>query len=234
MKKTLDNFMENFKKNVYYTGPEKKDSKEVRPSEDKEKELKRLQKENEALKGDAHKLAFDKFKTRRSIRKFSGRKVDWKIIFEIISGSLNAPAAGGVENTDILIIQDKEMKSEVGKIENQQYWLADAPYLIVVVRCESRLCSLYPQMGELYAIQNTAAVIENILMMAHFYDLGACWVQSCDSDVLKETLGVPHDKSIDAVIPIGFPIESPEVTRAHESAKLHFEKYGNRKRPSLM
>lgn len=172
----------------------------------------------------------EKFKTRRSIRKYSQKPVDWEIIFNLIEAGLNAPCAGGIQNTTIIVVSDKKKRDEIARIEDQQFWLTDAPYFLIVVRDNHRLMELYPGYGELYAVQNTASVIGNILMLAHCYDLGACWVESGENEVLKEYLGIPADRHVDAVIPIGFPLEKPEVMRDHVTTKMFFESFGNKKR----
>lgn len=189
-----------------------------------------LKKENETLKAGISQIALEKFKTRRSIRKFSGENVKWKTIYEIIEGALNAPCAGNIQNYNIIVIEDKKRKHELGKIAFQQYWLADAPTLLVIVRDNYHLCQLYPDEGETYAIQNSAAMIENILMLAHFYDLGACWVEAYDNDVLKEFLGISPNMTVDAIIPIGYPLENPQISKEPMLQKVFFEEYGNKKR----
>lgn len=218
MKEKLNEFLSKIKGTSYYE-PDKKGPvvKEVS--------------ESELLKDLIEKRSWslDKFKTRRSIRKFSHKPVEWKIIYDIIDASLNAPCAGNVQNYDIIIVEDKIKRHEIGKIEAQQFWLSEAPVLLVVVRDNSRLIDLYPGKGEEFAIQNTAALIENILMLAHIHDLGACWVQAGDSQVLKDYLGV-SGKEIDAVIPIGYPMEEPKVMKSETTQRIFFERYGNRKR----
>lgn len=235
MKDKFKSFLKNLNGGSYYSGPDESTlnemgEKTIISSKDLDKQIKNLQKENEILRKPVKELAYSKFKTRRSIRRYSPKPVEWKLIYEIVTAALNAPCAGSVENTEIIIIKDKKIQNEIGKLETQQFWLADAPYLLVFVRDDERLCELYPNKGKMYSVQNTSAIIQNVLMLAHFYDLGACWVESCNSDYLKEALDVPGSKYIDAVIPIGFPLENPTVTRAHEGAKISFEKYGNKKR----
>ena len=78
--------------------------------------------------------------------------------------------------------------------------------------------------------KNAAAVIQNILMLTHFHDFGACWVESCESKVLNNILDVPHMQVVDAIIPIGFPMENPEVIKLPTHDRIYFEKFGNRKR----
>ena len=172
----------------------------------------------------------DAFKTRRSIRKFSDRPVEWKCIYEIIDAAINSPCAGNIQNFNVIVIEDKEKIQEIARIQSQQYWIADAPIVLAVVRDKKKLMELYPQRGELYGIQNVSALIENILMLAHFYDYGACWVEACDNEVISELLGVPQGSVVDAIIPIGYPLESPEVMKAPCTEKIFFERYGERKR----
>lgn len=202
-------------------------SKEVKQLSESE-ELKLLRKENEQLKKDLTSQAIEKFKNRRSIRKFSEQKIDFKILHSIIEAGLNAPCAGNVQNYKIIVIEDLKQKTECGKIAFQQYWLADAPCLLVLVRDNLELQSLYPDRGEIYAIQNVAAVIENILMAAHFNNLGACWVEAFDNEILKEDLGIPMELKIDAIVPIGYALERPQVDKVPMINMVYFEKYGNK------
>lgn len=223
MKKKLKDFVDYVKDKTYYQ-PDKitKSDNSAKTSEEGHTKL-----HDDDLK--QRTWAIKSFKTRRSIRRFSHKPVDWKIIYEIIDGALNAPCAGNVQNYDVIVIEDKLRKHEISKIEAQQYWLAEAPYLLVVVRDNSRLQELYIDKGFEYSIQNSAAFIENILMLVHMHDLGACWVNAGDNGVLKEYLGV-EGKDIDAVIPIGYPLEEPKVLKCETADKIFYEKYGNRKR----
>lgn len=204
--------------------------KEPTREKDAKDKINLLQKENEILKSGISQIALEKFKTRRSIRKFSPENIKWKTIYEIIEGALNAPCAGNIQNYQVIVVEDKKKKHELGKIAFQQYWLADAPTILVIVRDNYHLCQLYPDQGEVYAIQNSAAFIENILMLAHFYDLGACWVEAYDNDVLKELLEISPNMTVDAIIPIGYPLESPQISKEPMLQKMFFETYGNKKR----
>ncbi len=210
--------------NSYYS-PDSNPSKEP-----PEKIIKRLQKELDELKNNLPKIASEKFRTRRSIRKFSNKEVPWEIIHDIVECGLNAPAAGNIQNYNIILISDKKKKYELGKLAFQQYWISDAPMLIIIVRDNYHLCEMYPNEGQTYAIQNTAALIENILMMAHFHNLGACWVEAYDNEVLKDFLGIPPEKIVDAIIPVGYPLENPSISKDDPTSKIFFNQFGNKKR----
>lgn len=190
-----------------------------------------LLKENEKLKLDFGGVALHYFKNRRSIRKFNHvKKVEFKHIFEIIEAGLNAPCAGNIQNYRIVVISDLQRRKECANYAYQQTWVADAPYILAIVRDNTHVLNLYPDKGELYSIQNVAALIENIILMAHFNGLGACWVGIDDEDNLKSYLGVPNHMFVDALIPIGYSLENPSITKNPANAKVDFEKYGSKTR----
>jgi nitroreductase len=195
-----------------------------------EKDFKKILKDYEILKKNFNEKIIHYFKSRRSIRKYSDKKVPFDIIYNIIDAALNAPAAGNVQNYDVILVSNENEKKEIGKIAFQQYWISDASYILIITRDDERLVQLYPSEGEVYSVQNTAAFIENILLMAHFYDLGACWVEAYDNEVLKEYLGIPIEKRVDAIIPIGYPEENPKVEKLKIDSILYFNKFGNRER----
>lgn len=172
----------------------------------------------------------EKFKSRRSIRKFSDREVPWHTIHDILDAAFNAPTAGNVQNSWVLLVEDKVKRHELGKMAFQQFWLSEAPLLLIVIRDDYHLTQMYPQEGKTYSIQNASALIENILMLAHFYDLGACWVEAYDNEVLKEYLGIPLNLKVDAIIPIGYPKENPKISKPLLSEHLFFETFGNKTR----
>jgi len=191
------------------------------------KELVRTKRELDDYRKKESKLLLKSLNSRKSIRKFSGKEVHWKIIYNIIESAFTAPAAGNIKNYKFIIVSDKEERIELGKLCFQQYWLSDAPYIIVVVREDSSLKELYPNLGGKYAIQNTAVAIENLLLAAHFYDLGTCWVEAFNSDAIKDFLEIPQSHNVDAIIPIGYPLESPKKKEILARSKIFFDKFGN-------
>jgi len=199
---------------------------------DWEDKCKELEKENEKLKVSFREQCIESFKTRRSIRKFNkDQKPDFKLIYDIIEAGLNAPIAGNLQNYKVIVIENDGQKNEIAKYAFQQYWIADAPYLLVIVRDNMKVESMYPDKGELFSVQNVAALIENIVMAIHMSDLASCWVAVDDNDAIKTILKVPSTHFIDAVIPIGYPMEVCSVQgRSNTMCLVDFEKYGKKEK----
>ena len=195
------------------------------------KENAMLKKENNKLKENFAQSSIDSLKKRRSIRHFSDRSFDIKIIYDIIDAGMNAPCAGSIQNYKIIIISDKKAKEECAKIAFQQYFIVNAPYVLLIVRDNLPIETVYPDKYELFSIQNTSALIENIIVGATAFDLGSCWIGLDDSNALKEYLKIPADMHLDALIPIGYPDETPKAPRkADIEGIIYFDKYGNKKK----
>lgn len=211
-------------------------SRESSKNENKEEKIKELEKENKKLKKELEKyekkkgdLLFSEIKSRKSIRKFSGENVKWEYVYNGIISAMNAPAAGGIRNFKTVVVSQKEKKEEIGRLCLQQDWISEAPYIIIFLRDNLRLMNLYPERGERYSIQNTAAAIENFLITVHSYRLGACWVGAYNSEGIKDLLEIPKHFKLDAVVPVGTPLESPKKSLPYGEIreKIFFHKFGN-------
>ncbi len=60
----------------------------------------------------------------------------------------------------------------------------------------------------LYAIQDTAAATENILLAAVDRGLSSCWIGAFDEAAVREALGLVAPVTPVAILPIGYSAES--------------------------
>jgi nitroreductase len=90
-----------------------------------------------------------------------------------------------------------------------QRWATAAP-VVIVVSVDPRPCGArYGARGErLYAIQDTAAAVENILLAAVDRGLASCWIGAFDERAVAEALGIPEPITPVAILPIGYSAES--------------------------
>jgi nitroreductase len=76
---------------------------------------------------------------------------------------------------------------------------------------------------ELYCIQDSAASVEHILLLAVDNKLGACWVSAFDEIEVSKILNLPSYIRPVAIIPIGHPIGKEEPTsRIDTKALTHY------------
>jgi len=156
----------------------------------------------------------DAIKTRRSIRKFQDKAVSRDIIENILSTALEAPSAGNLQPWLIIVFSKKDDKEALSRIAYNQKFISEAPFVIVIIAATKKSSSIYgPRGRDLYAIQDTSALIQNILLLAVDKGLGTCWVGAFNEDELTKFLKLPDGQRPVAIIPIGYPAEDPPRRR---------------------
>ncbi|MFC1696766.1 nitroreductase family protein [Nanoarchaeota archaeon] len=163
-------------------------------------------------------------KTRRSVRKFLNVPVPWDMVGQIVKAGKSAPCAGNIQSWKFIVVTDPGLVKELSRAALQQLWMQDAPVIIVVCNETDKIKRHYGKRGvELYSIQDSAAAIQNMLLMVNKLGLGACWVGAFSDEQVERALGIPGNVRIDALIPIGYPDEKPPEPMEYEFKDLVYE-----------
>ena len=164
---------------------------------------------------------------RRSIRKFKKNKIEENEILEMLENAIFAPSAGNLQPWEFVIIKNSEQKLKISECAYGQYFISDAPWVIVVCANQEEASSVYGKRGhELYCIQDTAAAIQNILLCATEKGLAACWIGAFNESAVRKTIECPQHIKPVAIIPIGIPDEKPIIPeRKPLKDILHYERF---------
>jgi nitroreductase len=170
---------------------------------------------------------FEAIKGRRSIRKFKERKLDNKELNRVIEAGVWAPSAGNLQSWEVIVVKKEELKSKISTSAYMRDFICDAPVILVICANSQVSGSIYDERGkELYCIQDAACAAENMLLAAHALGLGACWIGSFDEDYLVELLEINKHSRPVAIIPLGYPDETPlPPPRDDIESFVHNEKY---------
>ncbi len=144
---------------------------------------------------------------RRSIRSFDKvADVSDEMVKKLLDAACQAPSAGNIQPWRFLVIRDRSLKEKLVEAAFGQRFIADAPVVIVVSADLRAMSSSYGTRGTtVYALQDTAAAIENLLLAAWAEGLGTCWVGAFDERRVSVALElVPHHRPL-AIIPLGYP-----------------------------
>jgi len=156
-------------------------------------------------------------KTRRSIRKYKVKEIDWEKIVRIVDAGKFAPSAGNIQNWKFVVVRDDSVREKLSAAAFDQDWMNDAPVHIVVVGEPSKAQRFYGARGErLYTIQGCAAAVENMLLVAYELGLGSCWVGAFDEGKVKRVLNMTEDVVPQAIITIGYADEKPDMPSRRE------------------
>jgi len=154
---------------------------------------------------------FEAIKKRRSIRKFDPTKeVTDEQIEKLLEAARWAPSAGNLQSWFFVVVQDQKTKEQLVEAARGQDFVAQASVIIVSCADPERSTSRYGRRGErLYAFQDVTIATQNIWLAATEMGLGAVWVGAFNEDEVSQVLNLPpHLKPI-ALLPIGYPVESP-------------------------
>jgi nitroreductase len=153
----------------------------------------------------------DAIESRRSIRRYREKEVPEGMLKAILRAGQMAPSAGNMQGRDFMIVKDRDTREMISHAALGQRFLAEAPVCVVVCANVARSSSRYGKRGELYAVQDSAASAMNMMLMAQDLGLGTCWVGAFNEKALSELLDIPQGVRPVALIPVGYPDESPDV-----------------------
>lgn len=163
---------------------------------------------------------------RYSVRSFSDKKPSPDIISEIIKYAQLAPSAGNLQARDFIIVDNIEIKKELSRAALDQEFIVEAPINIVVCANLNRISPYGSRGKELYCIQDSAAAVEHILLLAVDNGLGTCWVGAFNENEASKILNLPSHIRPIAIIPIGYPKGRTTTTpRIDKKFLTHYNKW---------
>jgi nitroreductase len=146
---------------------------------------------------------------RRSVRHFNTNlEVSEADVRTLLDAAVAAPSAGNIQPWRFTVVKSLEARERLAGALHQR-WATGAP-VIIVVSVDPRPCAArYGDRGEyLYALQDTAAAVENILLTAVDRGLAACWIGAFDEAAVRDALGLSAPVTPVAIVPVGYSAES--------------------------
>ncbi|MBI2670767.1 nitroreductase family protein [Candidatus Woesearchaeota archaeon] len=168
---------------------------------------------------------------RASYRTYNDKQVAWEDLISVLNAARLAPSSGNLQNWSFIIVQKQEVREEISKAALNQVWINQAPILIVVCSRMENVKRHYGDRGErLYAIQNCAAAINNILLKTADLGIASCWVNAFDDEAIKRILKIPETVVPQGIITIGYSNERVEKMKRYDlDLLLHFDEWNGKK-----
>ena len=154
---------------------------------------------------------------RKSVRKYSDKKIEQEKIDTILKCAMAAPTAMNKQPWEILVITDKEKLEKIAELCPNASYAKNSQVTIIV--CGDKTVS------DKFWEQDCCAVTENILLAAEALELGAVWcaVYPLDEKVtaIKNLFGLPENIVPLNIIPIGYPFAKEEPKQKYNAEKIH-------------
>jgi len=144
-------------------------------------------------------------KMRRSVRNFSSKAVPDKVLFEILDAANHAPAAGGYYNWSFIVVKDSGDKELLANASYEQEFVKFSPVIVIVCSDSSKLESDFgEENGKKYALQNTAAAMQTMLLAATTFGVGSCWCSIDKEKAVRNALKIPEEVEIHGIVLLGY------------------------------
>ena len=151
-------------------------------------------------------------KSRRSIKKFSSKKPDWRDIIDCLDSLQYAPMAGNNFTLKAILVDDSKKIEEISEA-CQQDFIKKAQYVVVICSNPLRTLNAYGKEGEIYLRQQAGAAIENFLLKITEAGLATCWIGFFVEEQIKSILKIPEKINIEAVFPVGYETQKPATKK---------------------
>ena len=140
------------------------------------------------------------------------------------------PSVGNTQPQEFIVIRNQQTKIRLARAALDQFYLAEAPVVIVVVSDTRRSRARYGERGQhFYSIIDGAFAAMLILLAAVNEGLGAAFVGAFDDDEVRTVLGLPRAVRPIGLISIGFCAEAPtKVPRPPKERIIHYERWQGR------
>ncbi len=204
-----------------------------------------------AIEAGAPKLFdFQQFvQSRRSIRRYQERSIEPALLEKLLEAASWAPSAHNRQPWRFCVVTSAEGKEQMSA-QMADYWRRDlgadgadpafierrvaisharltgAAALVVAAVCMDEM-DVYPderrsQAEWTMAVQSVALACQNLLLAAHYYGLGACWMCAplFVPDLVRTVLVLPESWQPQALLTLGYPAEEKTKERAPMASRV--------------
>lgn len=162
--------------------------------------------------------AIEALRRRRSVREYSGRKVDQKLLEQLVDAGRLAATARNEQPWEFVVVTEKEALKKLAGITDHGKFLAGAQAAIAVFCKDTK-----------YYLEDGSAATQNILIAAAALGLGSCWIAGDKkpySESIKEALGVPAEYRLISLVSLGYPAGPVPAPQKRELEQLlHWEHF---------
>lgn len=152
---------------------------------------------------------FELVKNRRSLRKFSDRRVERHTVEKILEAALSAPSSRNSHSTRFLVVEDKDLIRHMSYMRDYgSAFMAEAPVAILVMG-DKNATDLW--------LDNCAISATFLQLAAEAEGLGSCWVHvegrehakgrpemGNAESYLRTFLPIPENCGVECVIAMGY------------------------------
>lgn len=147
---------------------------------------------------------------RRSVRSFTGEKMTRSQLNYILEAATRAPSACNYQSWHFTVVVGEENIAGLCPEVYRGEWIRNASAVIVVSVDDEKITERFGERGrDLFALQDTACAMNNILMAAADIGFGGCFIGAFDEEKCREVLELRYRPV--AMAALGRPMAEPAL-----------------------
>ncbi|RLB03104.1 MAG: nitroreductase [Deltaproteobacteria bacterium] len=162
-------------------------------------------------------------KGRRSVRRFKGEAVPREVILELLEAVRWAPSWANTQCWEVIVVAEPEKKAALAETltpgNPAKEAMTKAPWVVVFLGQKGK-AGFYggrplTSKGD-WLMFDVALAVQNLCLAAHARGLGTVIVGAFEAERAAEVLGVPDDREVVVMLPLGVPAGQPSAPRRKE------------------
>lgn len=162
---------------------------------------------------------------RGSIRGYKSDPVEPEKLMAVLEAARIAPTAHNNQPFRIIVLHTEGRANELRPIYGRP-WFVQAPIVIGIVGVPNE--GWVRKDGKNYYEVDVAIAMDHLILAAHNFGLGTCWVGDFDPEAARDILRLPEDVVPVAFTPLGYPGKEPrEKIRKPLNELVKYEKWAD-------
>jgi nitroreductase len=125
------------------------------------------------------------------VRSFTNKPVQDQVLENCLRVARLAPSAGNLQAYQVVIVRGEEQRIAIAQAAVGQFWIAQAPLVLVFVADLERSARKYHGRGRyLYAVQDATIAAAYTQLALEAAGLSSCWVGAFQEERVAEIVGI--------------------------------------------
>ena len=163
---------------------------------------------------------FEAIRTVLAVRQFRDQPVPEPIITQILEAGRLTASGSNRQPWQFIVVQNRQTLRQLGTLVQTGPYIAQAA-LAIVVGIEK---------GSPLGVSDASRAIQDMILAAWAQGVGSNWTGFHNLEHVKPLLGIPDEIEVLAVIPLGYPVQTPgkgNKRRKSLGEVAHREKWGH-------
>jgi len=164
---------------------------------------------------------YNAIKSRRTIRRFKQKEIDFKLLKKFVNSARLAPSAANLQPLEYVIVNDEKLCEKIFKTTGWAGYLKPKWRPKENQRPTAYIVVLKKDKDKEWTIRDASLASENIVLNAESENIGSCLLLNIDKKKIRDILNIPNHLFIDILIALGYKDENCIAENMRDSIKYY-------------